>query len=75
MALKATKAVRRQVTAHVPRGINPEIIVTVYPHGVIGLREARRRRGSEQQIEVGGLYTMLVAKAARERRTARRGTR
>ena len=55
----ATRPVRRKVrSAHIPHGVNPDIVVTIYPGAVIGLREARRRR--EYKVEVGALYARLV---------------
>ena len=64
----ATKPVRRKVrSAHVPHGVNPDIVVTIYPGAIIGLREARRRR--EYKVEVGALYARLVRGAIGGRRS------
>ena len=71
------KPVRRVAAAHVPHGVNPRIVVTLYPNGVIGLREARRRR--EYQLGIGALYVQAVAAQARidriERKKRRRARR
>jgi hypothetical protein len=68
------KPLRRGIVSNVPHGVNPKIIVTLYPNGVIGLREARRRR--EYTLGVGALYVSAVAAQARldriEKRRARR---
>ena len=61
------KPVSRSARCHVPHGINPTIVITLYPGGLIGLRESGRRKGSEQQVEAGALYAQLVARAARQR--------
>lgn len=57
------KPLRRNVTANVPHGVNPNIVVTLYPNGLIGLREARRRR--EYCVNVGLIYQQAVLAAAR----------
>lgn len=41
------KAVTRRTRANVPHGVKPEIVVTLYPGGTIGLRESGRRRTAE----------------------------
>lgn len=61
------KPVRRTARCHVPHGVKPVIVITLYPGGVIGLRESGRRQASEQQVEAGALYAQLVAKATRKR--------
>jgi hypothetical protein len=64
---KLKKRVARQVECGVvPHGVATIIAVALYPGGVIGLREHRRRR--EYMVEVGPLYARLVAAAARKRR-------
>jgi len=57
------KPTRRRVRAAVPYGVNPEIVVTIYPAGIIGLREGRRRR--EYVLPVGLIYQNAVKAAAR----------
>ncbi len=74
MATRCHKPTRRVVRAQVPFGCNPDIIITLYPSGVIGLREARRRR--EYVVGVGSIYQNAVLAAARaeavERKKARK---
>lgn len=74
MATDLKKVLRRGVVSNVPHGVNPKIIVTLYPHGVIGLREYRRRH--EYVLGIGALYVQAVHAEAvqylRERRMKRR---
>ena len=69
------KPLRRGVLSNVPYGVNPKIVVTLYPNGIIGLREARRRR--EYSLGIGTLYVQAVAAQARldaiERRRKKKG--
>lgn len=67
-----TRAVRRitVVSDPLPRGVNPRIAVTLYPTGVIGLREARRR--VEYSITVARLYQRLMLDASRVERSLRK---
>ncbi len=71
--IEAKKPVARRVTAAVPHGVNQKIAVTIYPNGVIGLREYKRRR--EYQLGVGVLYVQAVASEALAERIARRKAR
>lgn len=68
------KPVKRSVRARVPHGVVPQIVVTIYPSGMIGLRELRRRR--EYDVDVGQLYVDCVRREAmrerKERKKARR---
>lgn len=52
------KPTRRRVTARVPHGVTPQLIVTIYPGGIIGLRENRRRK--EYQLDCGTLYVAAI---------------
>lgn len=74
MATACTKPVKRKVRANVPFGVNPDIILTIYPSGVIGLRESRRRR--EYIVSIGMIYQNAVLQCARaeaiERKKARK---
>lgn len=64
MTTLASKPVRRKVrVAGMPHGIKPDLVIVLYPNGIIGLREARRRR--EYQVTVGSLYARLVAQEAK----------
>lgn len=59
-------------TTHVdgiPHGITPDLVITLYPGGVIGLRELRRQR--EYTVKAGSLYARLVAAEARRGRGRR----
>lgn len=67
------KPLRRGITSNVPYGVNPKIIVTLYPNGIIGLREARRRK--EYALSVGTLYVQAVTAQARLERIAKRAAR
>ena len=66
-----TKPVRRRACVRVPHGVRPEIVVTLYPNGEIGLRESRRSSRTEQRLEIGTLYVMAIQAAVR-RADARR---
>ncbi len=74
MATRCTKPTRRVVRAAVPHGVNPDIIITVYPSGVLGMRESRRRR--EYVVGIGLIYQNAVLAEARaeavERKKARK---
>lgn len=54
------KAVTRRTRANVPHGVKPEIVVTLYPGGTIGLRESGRRRSAEYCLDIGKLYVRAV---------------
>lgn len=54
------KAVTRRTRANVPHGVKPEIVVTLYPGGTIGLRESGRRRTAEYFLDLGKLYVRAV---------------
>jgi len=71
--IDAKKPVSRRVLAAVPHGVRPRIAVTIYPNGVIGLREYKRRR--EYQLGVGALYVQAVASEALAERIARKKAR
>jgi len=73
MVTLCTKPTRRKVRANVPFGVNPEIVLTIYPSGVIGLREARRRR--EYVVSIGIIYHNAVLASARAEAIARRAAR
>lgn len=73
------RPLKRGILSNVPHGVNPKIVVTLYPNGVIGLRESRRRR--EYTLGVGALYVQAVAAQARldriekkKKRKAKHGT-
>ncbi len=56
---------RADASADVDWGVNPNIIVTLYPPtqrggAVIGLKENKRSKKTELVIEVGRLYSTLL---------------
>lgn len=55
---------RRVVRARVPHGVKPEIVVSVYPGGEIGLREQGRR--DEYKLDAGVLYVNALLSTARQ---------
>ena len=59
-----TKIIKRKTDANVPHGVKRNIIITLYPGAIIGLREAGRRKGTEVCIEGGTLYVQLVRNKA-----------
>ena len=65
MTTLTSKPVRRKVRVKAPHGVNPELVITLYPGGIIGLREAGRRR--EYHVAAGSLYARLVTQEARQR--------
>lgn len=58
MATSIKKPVRRSTTCSVPYGVNPNLVITLYPGGVLGIREFRRRK--EYTMHLGQLYSQLV---------------
>ena len=52
--------VSRRTRASVPHGVKPEIVITLYPGGTIGLRESGRRKSAEYCLDVGTLYVRAV---------------
>lgn len=65
-----TKRVVRKTRGRVPHGVRAEIVVTLYPGGIIGLRELGRRK--EYDFEVGALYSRAVLAEARNGKKVRR---
>ncbi len=60
-----TKPVSRRAHVRVPHGVRPEIIVTIYPGGELGLREAGRPSRTEQRLDLGTLYVAAIKSAVR----------
>lgn len=54
---------KRMVRTHAPHGVTPEIVISIYPDGTIGLKEARRPARTEKRVEIGALYVRLVNQA------------
>lgn len=67
---KLTKPVRRTTHANVPYGVTPQIVVTLYPGGIIGLREQRHRR--EYTLGIGTLYVQAMLAQTRIERAERK---
>lgn len=70
MATRLTKPVRRCTGWTAPYGVATDVIITLYPGGVIGLREARRRK--EVQLNAATLYTQALLAERRKAKLARR---
>jgi hypothetical protein len=64
-ALTKTISRKADAAADVDWGVNPNIVVTLYPPtqrggAVIGLKESKRSKKTELTIEVGRLYGTLL---------------
>lgn len=57
-SLEQSKVVRRKTVASVIHGVNPNLVITLYPRGVIGIRELRRRK--EFCFDAGTLYVKAL---------------
>lgn len=64
------KPVRRFARCATPHGVKDELAITLYPGGIIGIREKGRRR--EVQVSAGVLYARLLMEEARARPRRRR---
>ena len=64
------KKVVRKTRARVPHGVKDQIVITLYPGGLIGLREHRRRK--EYTLEVGALYLRAVRAEVETKRREKR---
>ena len=64
------KPVRRTTTWAAPHGVAEQVVITLYPGGVIGLRESRRRK--EVQLNAATLYTRALLEERRRAKTPRR---
>lgn len=66
------KPVRRVVRNAAARGsgFSPDIAVTLYPGGVLGFRELRRRK--EYKLSVEGLMALAVRREVEAARAAKR---
>lgn len=72
MATRLTKPVRRATTVDpgtVPWNTNPNLVVSLYPGGVLGIREARHRK--EYVVHVGVILERLIVEEALQRKRAR----
>ena len=68
---RLSKPVTRRTSWNAPHGVNPEVVITLYPGGVIGLREARRRK--EVQVNASTLYTRALLAEQRAKKAKRNG--
>lgn len=70
---------RKAHTKPAAHGVRPELVISLHPGGIIGIREAGRRASSEIMFEAARLYVDGVrAKAAAiraEKRKARAAKR
>ncbi len=64
------RMVRRVARGIGPRGFKPDIVMTIYPGGVLGLRESGRRK--EYQLGVGELLVLAVKRDVELTRRTRR---
>ncbi len=62
------KPVSRRTESRVSHAI-AALVITLYPGGLIGIREARRRK--EVKLDAGQLYLAALAQEANERRKRR----
>lgn len=53
-----SKPVRRSTPWRAPHGVAPVVVITLYPGGIIGLREQRRRK--EVKVEAATIYTRAL---------------
>ena len=65
-----TRPVRRTTPWAAPHGVAPSVVITLYPGGVIGLREHRRRK--EVQVNAATLYTQALLAERRQAKKHRR---
>ena len=56
------KPVRRSTSWPAPHGINPRVVITIYPGAIIGIREAHRRK--EIKVSAVQLYTRALREEA-----------
>jgi hypothetical protein len=63
------KPTKRAITAHVPHGVRPKLVVSILPNGSIGLRELGRRK--EYYLDLGALYVNAIRAEVREKRSKR----
>ena len=64
--------VRRMVVTRAPHGVRPEIVVSLYPNGTVGLKEARRPARTEKFITLAELYVYLIERAMRHAEVLKR---
>lgn len=62
-----TKPVTRSTPWSAPHGVARSVVITLYPGGIIGLREHRRRK--EVKMDAATLYTRALLAEQRMART------
>ena len=67
------KATKRVVTTHAPFGVRPNIVVSVHPNGMLGLRELGRRK--EYELDIAALYVSALRAEVRNKKVKRKGRR
>jgi hypothetical protein len=70
---RLAKPLKRRTTWVGPWGVTQEVVITLYPGGVIGLREARRRK--EVQLNAATLYVNALLAEARAARKRKKGAK
>lgn len=70
---------RKAYTRPAAYGVRAELVISLHPGGVVGIREAGRRSGSEVFFEASELYVQgvraRIAKQRAEKRKARAAKR
>ncbi len=70
---------RRAVTRPAAYGVRAELVISLHPGGIIGIREVGRRSKSEVCFEASGLYVegvrRRIAKERADKRKARKARR
>lgn len=69
---RLTKPVRRAATVPYTHGIKPELVVTLYPGGVLGIREQRRPARTEVKVAIATIYQRALWARTPVRRSRRR---
>lgn len=71
---RLTKPVKRTTPWNAPHGVKKDVVITLYPGAIIGLRELGRRK--EVQVSAATIYTRALLEERRAAQKARgRGRR
>lgn len=71
-----TKSVTRKArTTPAAYGVRSDLVISLHPGGIIGIREAGRRSSSEICFDASRLYVDGVRRRAAERRAEKRKAR
>lgn len=65
------KPIKRVARGIMPHGFASDLVVTLYPNGVLGLRERKRRKEYELSLPV--LYRQAVIRDFQERKKIKKG--